>query len=451
MNPEEKKTVDYPGRTATSGKPSGTGLGPRPDSQRVKVQAKEDRIAAPEVEAIQPVMYIDTGYEELDAPTKQLTEVPALRELGPPLAPVPPDGIPASVLVVDDNPAKLKAIVSMVTRMGLDVTTASSGRDALRVLLKQDFAVILLDVRMPVMDGFETATLIHGRPRSSHTPVIFITAEASTDSERYRGYTMGAVDYIFSPIVPEVLCAKVRVFVDLYYLQRKLIMQTSELVESKQLLRQLASHQEKIKEEERKRIAREIHDELGQNLLALRIDASLLHERTARSHPRLNSKAKYALDHIDSTIKSVRAIINDLRPPVLDLGLQAAIEWQVEEFRRRSGIACQLLVESENFDEGLAESTATALFRILQESLTNILRHAQASAVHVVLTRTGQQLSVQVADNGVGLSREARRQRQSFGLQGIEERVRVLGGTVKLESKPGKGLTLKVCVPVALE
>src|SRR5690606_8134062 len=103
----------------------------------------------------------------------------------------------------------------------------------------------------------------------------------------------GAVDYIFSPIVPEVLCAKIRVFVDLYYMQRKLILQADELRQSKQLLQELASHQETIKEKERKRIAREIHDELGQNLLALRIDASMLHARTCGLHPRLHEKAQH--------------------------------------------------------------------------------------------------------------------------------------------------------------
>src|SRR6185312_234273 len=100
----------------------------------------------------------------------------------------------ASILIVDDTPAKLAAIGSVVTDMGLDVTTASSGREALRQLLKRDFALILLDVKMPMMNGFETATLIHGRPRSAHTPIIFITAEADSDSDRFRGYTAGAVD-----------------------------------------------------------------------------------------------------------------------------------------------------------------------------------------------------------------------------------------------------------------
>ncbi|UUZ67868.1 response regulator [Polaromonas sp. P2-4] len=160
------------------------------------------------------------------------------------------------MLLVDDNQAKLTALAAVITDMGLDVTTATSGREALRQLLQRDFAVILLDVKMPVMDGFETATLIHGRPKSAHTPIIFITAEAGTDSERFHGYTSGAVDYIFSPIVTEVLCAKIRVFVDLFYMQRKLAMQTEELQQSKLLLRQLASYQEHIKEEERKRIAR---------------------------------------------------------------------------------------------------------------------------------------------------------------------------------------------------
>ncbi|MGZ5885198.1 MAG: hybrid sensor histidine kinase/response regulator, partial [Burkholderiaceae bacterium] len=145
---------------------------------------------------------------------------------------VSPDGVPASILIVDDTPAKLESIAAVVSSMGLEVTKASSARDALRHLLKQDFAVILLDVKMPIMDGFETATLIHGRPRSAHTPIIFITAEADSDSDRFRGYTMGAVDYIFSPISPEVLTAKVRVFVKLFYLQKKLKLQAEELQRS---------------------------------------------------------------------------------------------------------------------------------------------------------------------------------------------------------------------------
>jgi signal transduction histidine kinase len=360
-----------------------------------------------------------------------------------------PELAPASVLVVDDNPIKCRAICAIIESMGLQVTSAASGQDALRLLLKQDFALILLDVRMPTMDGFETAELIRSRPRSAHTPLIFLTAEAASDSERLLGYTAGAVDYIASPVAAEVLCAKVRVFADLYYLQRRLIRQTRELQQSKKLLQQLAIHQENIKEEERKRIAREIHDELGQNLLALRIDATLLHERSRSRHPRLNGKASHALQQIDAIMRSVRNIINDLRPPVLDLGLQAAIEWQVSEFRRRSGIECRIEVADPAFDQGVDERCATALFRILQESLTNVLRHARATRVRVKLGRETAHLTLQISDNGIGLRPESVHGNRTFGLPGIKERLRMLNGTLELHGAQGAGTTLYIAIPVA--
>lgn len=358
----------------------------------------------------------------------------------------PPDGVPAPVLLVDDNRAKLSALATAIGDMGLDVATALSGRDALRLLLQRDFAVILLDVKMPEMDGFETAALIHGRPKSAHTPIIFVTAEASTDSESIRGYTSGAVDYIFSPILPEVLRAKIRVFVDLFYLQRKLTLQAEELQHSRRQLRELASYQEQIKEEERKRIAREIHDQLGQSLLALRIDISMLYESAGSLLPEVNKKAGDALKHIDTAIRSVRGIINDLRPPVLDLGLQAAIEWQLAEFRQRTGIACAIRAKEEDFHCELDDKRATALFRILQESLSNITRHAQATRVNIELYKVGRKLQLQIKDNGVGMHDV--RKTSAFGLVGMRERVTTLGGELAIDSEPGRGTTLSISIPL---
>lgn len=357
---------------------------------------------------------------------------------------------PASVLVVDDSAAKRQAICAVIDSMGLQATALSSGREALRLLLRQDFALILLDVRMPRLNGFETAALIHARPRSAHTPVIFITAEAQSDLEQTLGYTSGAVDYIGSPIVPEVLAAKVRVFADLFHMQQRLQLQTEELRHSKQQLQQLASHQEIIKEEERKRIAREIHDELGQNLLALRIDASMLHARTSARHPRLNEKTRIALDQIDATIRSVRSIINDLRPPVLDLGLQAAIEWQVDQFQRRSGIGCAMLVRENEFDRGMDERSATALFRILQESLTNVLRHACARRVEIELRREPGYFHMRITDDGIGLRPDRVRSSNTFGLQGMRERLRMLDGSLEIASATGGGTELRIAIPARL-
>ena len=218
------------------------------------------------------------------------------------------------------------------------------------------------------------------------------------------------------------------------------------LKHSQELLRELTAHQERVKEDERRRIAREIHDELGQTLLALRIDVSMLDTRTGRSHPRLNEKVRGALQQIDATMKTIRTIINNLRPAVLDLGLTAAIEWQVNEFRRRSGIDCDLVMDAEEL--AVDNERATTLFRILQESLTNVIRHANATHVLVEVYKEGGRLTMKIADNGIGLYSETRKTAHSFGLVGMKERVYALNGTFMIASTPGKGTTLTIYIPL---
>jgi signal transduction histidine kinase len=218
------------------------------------------------------------------------------------------------------------------------------------------------------------------------------------------------------------------------------------LRQSQEELRQLASYQERIKEDERKRIAREIHDELGQNLLALRIDIAMLHARTVNTHPRLNRKVHAVLDQIDATMKAMRAIINNLRPTVLDLGLNAAIEWQVKEFQRRTGIECELVISEKELvvDDG----RATALFRILQESLNNVFRHARATKTRIEVRQADDRLFMSVVDNGVGIFPGCRRKANSFGLVGIKERVSTLGGELIIDAQKDKGTSLVVSIPV---
>jgi signal transduction histidine kinase len=219
----------------------------------------------------------------------------------------------------------------------------------------------------------------------------------------------------------------------------------ARLQKSNENLRRLAAHAESIKEIERKRIAREIHDDLGQNLLALRIEADLLASRTERHHPRLHARARLTRDQIDATIKSVRQIINDLRPHVLDLGLHAAVDWQITEFRRRTGIECELIENTQEIP--VDDRSATALFRILQESLTNVLRHAHASRVQVELRVDPGWVSMSICDDGVGLPASGRHKPGSFGLVGVEERVKILNGTFSASSAPGKGTSICVSIP----
>lgn len=220
----------------------------------------------------------------------------------------------------------------------------------------------------------------------------------------------------------------------------------AQLQLSHQNLRRLAAHAERIKEGERKRIAREIHDDLGQNLLALRIEADMLSSRTGTRHPHLHERACATLLQIDATIRSVRQIINDLRPNVLDLGLGAAVEWQISEFKRRTGIHCELV---DNLREiRLNDSCATALFRILQESFSNIVRHAKATEVRVELVVRDGSLVMTVSDNGVGIQPGSRQKSGSFGLVGIEERTNILGGSFSITGVVGEGTSVHVSIPI---
>jgi signal transduction histidine kinase len=217
------------------------------------------------------------------------------------------------------------------------------------------------------------------------------------------------------------------------------------LRQSEATLRDLARHQNQIREEERKRIAREIHDELGQNLLALRIDASMLLARSGDSRPKLKERAEAAIGYIDTTIKSVRSIMNNLRPAVLDIGLVAAIEWQVKEFMRISNVKCEL--EMQVGDLAFDDATATAAFRILQESLTNVGRHARATRVHILVVEEAGLLRMTIRDDGIGMNPQQRKP-TSFGLIGMKERALMLGGALHVDSTPGEGTVVSISIPI---
>jgi len=220
----------------------------------------------------------------------------------------------------------------------------------------------------------------------------------------------------------------------------------AELTLSRQQLRNLSAHLNQVREHERRHLAREIHDELGQKLTILRFEVALLNSDMAPAQPDVSRTAASLLKQIDETIEAVRTIASNLRPAVLDLGLPDALEWQIQEFRRRTGIRCILKISNQKIT--LDDERATAVFRIVQESLTNICRHAQASEVQINLAKRGDNLLVQVADNGVGLSDDALNKSQSFGISGMRERVRLLDGDLKISSHPGQGTKLKMSIPL---
>lgn len=211
---------------------------------------------------------------------------------------------------------------------------------------------------------------------------------------------------------------------------------------------QLARQQEQVREAERQRIGRDIHDDLGQNLLALKIDLSLLHVSTNGAHPQITQKVNCMMGNLDLTIKSLRAVINDLRPLALEAGLRHAMEWQLAEFSRMHGIRHILRAEPGAFDCPPDKERDAMVFRILQESLCNVVRHAHATEVQVALERCGSTLTLSVQDNGVGMPAEP--SDSGCGLPGIRERVAAIGGRLAIGSIAGGGTRLTLTFPISL-
>ncbi|MCJ7547981.1 MAG: PAS domain S-box protein [Deltaproteobacteria bacterium] len=220
-----------------------------------------------------------------------------------------------------------------------------------------------------------------------------------------------------------------------------------ELHKSREELRNLTVYLESVREQERTSIAREIHDELAQSLTALKMDLAWLDNKFPRDQIPLLEKIHSMSELIDSIIQTVKRISAALRPGILDdLGLVAAIEWQAEEFQNRTGIKCRFAVNPD--DLTVDQDRTTAIFRIFQETLTNIARHAGASLVSVELLKEAGLLILRVIDNGTGITEEQIHDSKSFGLIGMRERVHPWGGLVNIKGIPGQGTTVEVRIPL---
>jgi PAS domain S-box-containing protein len=216
---------------------------------------------------------------------------------------------------------------------------------------------------------------------------------------------------------------------------------------SREEIRELALAASSAREQEKSRIARELHDELGQALTALKIDVGWLRERLADSAGGVPEKLAAMQALLDSTVAAARRISADLRPLMLDdLGLVAASEWLVQNFTKRTGVPCELDVGEGELD--LPDPYSTAVFRVLQESLTNVARHAQATEVSVSIVRDDHGITLAIEDNGAGFAPAESRKPNSFGLLGLRERAQLLGGEITIDSAPGKGTRVRLRIPL---
>jgi signal transduction histidine kinase len=223
----------------------------------------------------------------------------------------------------------------------------------------------------------------------------------------------------------------------------------NELRERTQEIQKLTAYLERVREEERTRIAREIHDELGQQLTGLKMDAVWISKRRQEDTDVFAAKIQDMIALIDETIRMVRRISSELRPGILDdLGLMAALEWQTQDFGRRTGIKAVFQTSLSDFRPD--RDVATNVFRVFQEILTNVARHAEATQVEANLIRSGDEVLLTVADNGKGFNPDTIGEKSTLGLIGMHERVLLFGGRLDIESGSDRGTRITLHIPFSI-
>jgi signal transduction histidine kinase len=342
-----------------------------------------------------------------------------------------------NILMVDDQPGKLLSYEAMLEELCENLIKAHSGMEALEQLLKNDIALVLMDVSMPGMDGFETAQMIHEHPRFQNTPIVFVSGIHVTDLDRLKGYQNGAVDYVSVPVVPELLRAKVRVF--------------AELHRKTQQLEALNARITTLQDEERRRIARELHDSVGQLLAAISMNSTLVKEESHKLSPNVAKRVSENAAMVEEASRQIRTISHLLHPPLLDeAGLASALRWYVEGFSERSRIDATLDIP-QSF-QGLSKEMELSVFRVVQECLTNIHRHAGSPTAAIRVAQNEACLRVEIEDAGKGIPPEKQSAfrlsaRTGVGFRGMQERLRLLGGTLHIQSN-NHGTRVTAILPV---
>jgi len=336
-----------------------------------------------------------------------------------------------NILIVDDQPSKLLSYEAILSELGENLIKAGSGKQALDHVLRGDIAVVLMDVRMPELDGFEVAEMIRNHPRFEKTAILFVSAEHLTDDDKIKGYRRGAVDYISVPVNPEVLRAKVSVFADLHRKSRQLDQLNREL-------HTLSSRLMTLQDDERRQVARELHEGLGQDLVAAKmmVDGMNLRGQSVNEQTRNGASSL-----METVIKKIRSVSHLLHPPLLDeVGLCAAVQWYLDELNRRSAISTSFDVKPSEFPR-LRPELEAAIFRIVQEAVTNVIRHSGVHRASVSLTAEQAQVVVMVRDAGKGIAADAERVAAEIpgtGLGVMKQRAKDLGGEIRLQNtRPG--------------
>jgi signal transduction histidine kinase len=356
------------------------------------------------------------------------------------------DHPPIQLLVVEDSEMDYNLLLALLARTGRPVRARRVEDEAgMRAVLRDGpVDIVITDHNLPSFDSL--SALAVARSHDPDLPVIVVSGEMSEELA-VDALQAGADDFILKSRLFRVGPAITRSLQAAR--ERRAGRATSTaLKESEARLRALTRHLETVKEEERHRIAREIHDDIGATLTALRFELVGL-ARQAPAAPGQAPRLASMLSLLEQAVAASHRIQHNLRPPVLDAGLVAALQWLVRSFATRASIAATF--ESNREDLPLAAESAAAMYRVVQESLSNITKYAQAQNVSVQLFSSGEEVTLEISDDGVGFDPRLLRGTPGFGLRGLVERARGLGGWAEISSAPGRGTTVMFSVPAGAD
>jgi signal transduction histidine kinase len=348
------------------------------------------------------------------------------------------------ILLLEDNPTDAELVQHALRRGGVNfsVVHVDNKNAFIRRLEQCPYDLILSDFSLPTIDGYTALAL--AQERCPDIPFIFVTGTLG-EEVAIETLKKGATDYVLKHRLTRLVPSVHRALREARERTERRRAQ-EQLRQSHEQLRSLSIYLQHVREEEQIRIAREVHDELGQQLTGLKLELTWLAGRLPKSSKELQEKTRSMSAHIDETIQTVRRIATALRPGLLDTaGLLAALEWQAIQFQKQTGISCDVkaTIKETLWDQDLN----TAFFRIFQEALTNIIRHAHATKVHVLLHETPTHLVLEVKDNGRGISDAQIHNTKSIGLLGMRERAALLNGEVQIHGEQGRGTDVKVRIP----
>jgi signal transduction histidine kinase len=317
----------------------------------------------------------------------------------------------------------------------------------LAALAAHPWDLVISDHNLPRFSSLQALAVL--RARGADTPFIIVSGMIGEDVA-VDAMKAGADDYVMKSnmarLVPAIerslrMAAERRAKREAEDAVRAAL---HELRESRARLSELTDHLETSKEAERAAIAREIHDEMGGLLTGLKADVSWL-KKHCGTEPRARDKLRDVESLLDEVVMVSKRIAKSLRPAILDQGLNAALEWQAQEFEKHAGIPCRFRTNDEELS--LDSGQATGVFRVFQEALTNVAKHAQAKQVEVQMFATEKLVTLEVRDDGIGVRKQDLAKPESFGVRGMQERVHHLGGWLDVSGAPGKGTTLMLSIP----